>query len=95
MPAYNSKYLFNRGDSPVKTYRFKVFSILFGTSLMLIPATAISAGSAQVTGTLGSPSTTTSIDGKQLPPPPDKHFGGKIERNVIDSTPYWPPRMVP
>ena len=49
----------------------------------------------QVSGTLGSPSATTTIDGKQLPPPPDKTFGGKIERNVIDSTPYWPPRVVP
>ena len=33
----------------------------------------------QVSGTLGSPSATTTIDGKQLPPPPDKAFGGKID----------------
>ena len=43
----------------------------------------------------GSPSATTTLDGKQLPPPPDRHFGGKIERNVVDSEPYWPPRVVP
>ena len=49
----------------------------------------------ETTGTPGSPGATTTIDGKQLPPPPDKHFGGKIERNVTDSTPYWPPRVVP
>jgi arylsulfatase len=49
----------------------------------------------QTTGVPGSPSATTTIDGKQLPPPPDKHFGGKIERNALDSTPYWPPRVVP
>jgi arylsulfatase len=49
----------------------------------------------EVTGTPGSASATTTIDGKQLPPPPDKAFGGKIERNAIDSTPYWPPRVVP
>jgi arylsulfatase len=42
----------------------------------------------------GSPCATTSIDGKQLPPPPQK-FGGKIERNASQSTPYWPARVVP
>jgi len=35
-----------------------------------------------------------SIDGKQLPPPPQK-FGGKIERNAAQSKPYWPARVVP
>jgi arylsulfatase len=53
------------------------------------------AGARQTTGAPGAASSTTTIDGKQLPPPPDKHFGGKIERNAIDSTPYWPPRVVP
>jgi hypothetical protein len=48
-----------------------------------------------ITGVPGSPGATTTIDGKQLPPPPDKHFGGKIERNVLQSTPYWPPRVSP
>ncbi|WP_415408329.1 arylsulfatase [Sulfurovum sp. CS9] len=46
-------------------------------------------------GVPGSPSATKVIDGKQLPPPPDTTFGGKIERNVLDSTPYWPSRVVP
>ena len=35
----------------------------------------------QVTGTPGSPSATTTIEGGQLPPPPQK-FDGKIERNA-------------
>jgi hypothetical protein len=35
------------------------------------------AAAQQVTGTPGSPSATTSIDGKQIPPPPPK-FGGVI-----------------
>ena len=26
---------------------------------------------------------------------PDEKFGGKIERNVLQSKPYWPPRIVP
>ncbi|HME69491.1 MAG TPA: hypothetical protein VKM54_06440 [Myxococcota bacterium] len=48
----------------------------------------------QVTGKPGSPFATTTIDGKQLPPPPPP-FGGKIERNALQSTPWWPPRVVP
>ncbi len=48
----------------------------------------------QVTGTPGAPSATTSIDGKQLPPPPAK-FGGVIKEEAKDSTPWWPPRIVP
>ncbi len=48
----------------------------------------------QVTGTPGSPSATTTIEGSQLPPPPQK-FEGKIERNAAQSTPYWPMRVVP
>jgi hypothetical protein len=48
----------------------------------------------QVTGVLGSPSATTTIDGKQLPPPPPK-FGGVIKESYKDSKPWWPPRVVP
>ncbi len=48
----------------------------------------------QVTGTPGSPSATTSIDGKHLPQP-DPAFGGKIEMKATDSKPWWPPRIVP
>jgi arylsulfatase len=42
----------------------------------------------------GSPAATTTIDGRQLPPPPPA-FGGKIERNATQSTPWWPPRVEP
>lgn len=48
----------------------------------------------QVTGTMGSPSATTTIDGKQLPPP-DPAFGGTIKNEALQSTPWWPPRIVP
>ena len=48
----------------------------------------------QVTGTIGSPSATTTIDGKQLPPP-DPAFGGKIENGALQSKPWWAPRIVP
>jgi arylsulfatase A-like enzyme len=48
----------------------------------------------QITGTAGSPEATMTIEGGQLPPPPQK-FEGKIERNAAQSTPYWPARVVP
>ena len=48
----------------------------------------------QITGVPGSPSATTTIDGKQLPPPPPK-FGGVIKDTAAQSKAYWPPRVVP
>jgi arylsulfatase len=48
----------------------------------------------QITGTPGSPSATTTIDGKQLPPLPPK-FGGVIKETVEGSKSWWPPRVVP
>jgi arylsulfatase len=48
----------------------------------------------QTTGAPGSPSATTTVDGKYLPPPPPE-FGGVINMNAKDSKPYWPPRVVP
>src|SRR5271167_971609 len=48
----------------------------------------------QVTGKLGQADATTTIDGKQIPPPPPK-FGGVIKESAKDSTPWWPPRIVP
>ena len=48
----------------------------------------------QTTGTPGSSSATTTINGKQLPPP-DPTYGGVIKEKASDSTPWWPPRIVP
>ena len=48
----------------------------------------------QTTGTPGSPSATTTIDGRYLPPPPAS-FGGTINLDAKDSKPYWPPTVVP
>jgi arylsulfatase A-like enzyme len=52
------------------------------------------AKSPQESGAPGSPSATTTISGKDLPPPPGK-FGGVIKESAKDSMPYWPPRVVP
>ena len=59
-----------------------------------IIAVAAPAQAQTVTGTPGSPSATTTIDGKQIPPPEPK-FGGLIKESATDSKPWWPPRVVP
>ncbi len=61
--------------------------------LMFLLAAA-GANAQQVTGTLGQADATTTINGKQIPPPPPK-FGGVIKETAKDSTPWWPPRVVP
>ncbi len=48
----------------------------------------------EVTGELGSPTATTTISGKQLPPP-DPKFEGVIKERASESTPWWAPRVVP
>jgi arylsulfatase A-like enzyme len=48
----------------------------------------------QTTGVPGSPSATSTIDGRYLPPPEPK-FGGVINLTAKDSKPYWPPTVVP
>ena len=48
----------------------------------------------QITGTPGSPSATTTINGKQLPAP-DPKFGGVIKNDALTSKYWWAPRVVP
>ncbi len=64
------------------------------STLALTLLVSVSAGAQEITGTPGSPSATTTIDGKQLPPPPAK-FEGVIKENAKDSKPWWPPTVVP
>jgi len=52
------------------------------------------ASAQQVTGVLGSPGATTTLDGKQLPPPNPK-FEGVIKERASDSKAWWAPRVVP
>jgi len=61
----------------------------------LLSASYLPAAMAQtVSGTLGSPSATTTIKGDQVPAPPPK-FGGVIKEISKDSKPWWPPTVVP
>src|SRR5215467_10974398 len=55
---------------------------------------AASGTAEQTTGTPGSPTATTTINGEQLPPPPQK-FEGVINQNAAQSKPFWPARVVP
>jgi arylsulfatase len=48
----------------------------------------------QTTGTPGSPSATTTIDGRYLPNSPQL-FRGDISPNAGQSKPFWPARVVP
>jgi arylsulfatase A-like enzyme len=48
----------------------------------------------ETSGTPGSPSATTTINGKQLPAPEPK-FGGVIKDDALQSKPWWSPRIVP
>jgi arylsulfatase A-like enzyme len=70
---------------------------LFAGAATLVVTAGLTAGAAlgqQINGVLGSPDATMTIDGKQLPPPP-LPFGGVIKESAKDSTPFWPPRIVP
>src|SRR6266478_6385610 len=70
------------------TRRFWTISVICGLAATLAACTSSSSmrapGAApQVTGVLGTPSATTTIDGKQLPPPPPP-FGGVIPTPALD-----------
>ena len=69
-----------------------LLALLSSTALALVcaaPATA-----QETTGVPGSPSATTTIDGRYLPPPPAP-FGGEIGLDAKNSRPYWSPTVVP
>jgi arylsulfatase A-like enzyme len=70
------------------------FILLNGMFVAAWLAATAFAQAQQTTGTPGSPSATTTLDGKYVPPPAPP-FGGVINMNVKDSKPYWPPTVVP
>jgi len=76
----------------------RAFSLRSVTSALLCLASSLAmasqAAAQQVSGTLGSPSASSTISGKQLPPP-DPKFGGVIKDGALQSTPWWAPRVVP
>src|SRR5215510_6034034 len=69
---------------------------LFALTVSLLVGTALSpvADAQETAGTPGSPSATTTIDGRYLPPAPQP-FGGEIGLDATDSKPFWPAQVVP
>ena len=53
-------------------------------SLLSFPLYTFTADAQQITGTPGSPNATTTISGKQLPPPAPE-FGGVIKDDALQS----------
>jgi arylsulfatase len=72
--------------------RFLLGSV--ATCVLVVAAGSLRGEQIQTTGTPGSPGATTTIDGKQLPPP-DPKFGGVINESAVNSKPWWPPTVVP
>jgi arylsulfatase len=64
-------------------------TFLLAATLCVGPAAA-----EEVTGKLGSPSATTTIDGQSLPAAPPQ-FGGVINLDAQQSKAWWPPIVVP
>jgi len=77
-----------------KMIQLAVFRLAVAAALALLLVPGGPTHAQGTPGAPGSPSATISIDGKQLPPPPQK-FGGKIERTTKGSKPWWPARVVP
>jgi arylsulfatase len=78
----------------ITTMPMHISSTLFAGVAALGLFASAAAFAQEITGTLGSPGATTTIDGRQLPPP-DPAFGGVIKEKASESTPWWPPRIVP
>jgi arylsulfatase A-like enzyme len=70
-------------------------SVFKAVGVLALALAAVGPASAQqVTGTLGSPSATTTVSNRQLPAP-DPKFGGEIKQGALQSKPWWAPRVVP
>jgi len=77
----------------MKTRRVRGLLNLVAVSLMFVLA-ALSAKAQQTTGVPCSPSATTTVDGKYVPPPAPG-FAGTINLSATDSKPCWAPKIVP
>jgi arylsulfatase A-like enzyme len=73
---------------------FSLVAFLAGCASQQTGSMMKTENSPQISGTLGSPSATTTISGKQLPPP-DPKFGGVIKEGALQSKAWWAPRVVP
>src|SRR5271165_6234982 len=90
-----SLHRISRGAESMK-WRPTEIGVVAGLAAFLFAVTlgATTGHAQQVTGVLGLPSATTTIDGRQLPPPSPK-FGGVIKETLTGSKTWWPPQIVP
>jgi arylsulfatase A-like enzyme len=79
-----------RKDARIKSVRKRILTLAAVACTLAFTTTQ----AVEVTGELGSPSATTTISNKQLPPP-DPKFGGVIKNDALQSKPWWAPRVVP
>jgi arylsulfatase len=64
------------------------------TAVLVFGGSAWAQEAPQTTGVPGSPSATTTVSNRQLPPP-DPKFGGVIKDDALQSKAWWAPRIVP
>ena len=72
----------------------KAILTLFLATVSLAALSVHVADAQEVTGEMGAPDASTTIDGKQLPAP-DPNFGGVIKNDALNSKAWWAPRIVP
>jgi hypothetical protein len=72
---------------PMKTLRLILVTTIYTCPFVAVAA-SVQAEQIQTTGTPGSPGATTTINGKQLPPP-DPKFGGVIKDGALQSKAWW------
>src|SRR5437870_1895807 len=75
-----------------KVWERGLLKLVVALAIFLLPA--VTAQAQQTTGVPGSPSATTTIDGKYVPNPAPP-FAGVINLSATDSKPAWPPTVVP
>ena len=89
----DENYLYQRKELGMKKENgVLAMVVIFLFSVMVFAA--LPAMALETTGVPGSPSATTTISGKQLPPPAPP-FGGVIKDDALNSKQWWPPRIVP
>ena len=76
----------------MKPNQYILLSGIFAAAFMAASPSA--RAQVQTTGTPGSPSATTTIDGRYIPNPPPP-FAGKVNLSAANSKPGWPPNVAP
>jgi len=99
-PARRKSIMAARSPKPPALSQEAGLGLKAGLAMAVVLAGALAwawPGTAQaqkITGTPGAPDSTITINGEQIPAPPQP-FGGRIERTTQGSRPFWPARVSP